>query len=386
MSFIYDDKDLINKLINSAIEFENRFSKKAQIKETNAPFTPMKNTGDVSGEKARAGIALRLLDSIEQTMSKSGNVTSNVGNADLTSPDLENLGALLNFIVKNQIMVNYRRIAYDVSETKPDDSYKLQNAETNPFFAQIGYHSQGFFVNPDLLHEYLLSLLATANEKQIATMQVQLKSLISESNSKLGLKTNPSGEDKKDEEEDLKNARYFKNAPPTPTSGAAATEKSIADVISELPLHPQHVDINKIQRFLDAYKQLAGNSTYAASALSNIQAAEADIREVQKYSSTASPFPLGADVDQADVMTFIDKANKQTSYASFLSALYQLVMSTANVIRHFSTIFALYLKKHTDFLNEVNYQIGPGTSYIYDNKTDLKRLMNTPLPQTGPRR
>lgn len=412
MSFIYDDKNLIDKLIQSATDFENKFSKKGQaapavppgdvgmprghvVEKDKAPgdysFKEMQGGGDAGGDAAKAAIALKLLNRIEQSANQVAHpelgtsvISSEVGDADLTSIHLENLGSLIQFLVTNKIMVDYRRIAYADNENPNDESYVLYNVETTPFFAQIGYNSTGFYLNKDLLVKYLTSLQARAHSKQIKFMDVQLKHLIEQAG-KLGVKVPPyqSPSEKTTDKEQNSSLKMTITGPgakgaPGGEASQEQTSELIADMINNLPLARENIDFNRIDRFLDLYtKLIASNPQRAQSAMSSIANARAAMAEAEKFTNTRV-FGGITNLNANTVQYWINQGNKSTTYSPFLGALRQVVTSVANVVNDFASSFRPTGLLTKPMLDQINYQVGGGTSYEFTNTDKIDWLRRNP--------
>lgn len=181
MSFIFDDKSLIDKLLNYGIDFESKYAKGQA-----APVNP-----DV-------GTLQSLISNLEKEIypdQKNPNVTDVSTNfnepVSLTSDKLENLGALTEFLARSQITVNGSRVAYTQAEEPNDPSYQLYKLEPAGGLLEVQDRSQvtnGYFVNKDLLTKYLVSLQGNLAKTPNPVLGVQLNKLIEQSNKLLDTK------------------------------------------------------------------------------------------------------------------------------------------------------------------------------------------------------
>lgn len=183
MSFIHDDKNLINELVKHGLDFETKFSKMGQV-------TPPTN---------QAMVVLRsMLDSLADQLpgTKDPNAPSEIshekgfaeGDPQLTSMNLEGLGALTDFLAVNKITVDGQRISYPMNEDPNSDDYQLYQLEPNAGLLEVEDRSRvtkGFFVNKDLLNKYLVSLQAQLQAKPNPVMGVQLRKIIQQANTQL---------------------------------------------------------------------------------------------------------------------------------------------------------------------------------------------------------
>lgn len=112
----------------------------------------------------------------------------------LTSTNLESLGALVAWLVMNKMTVGGKRIAYGLGEDPKNPEYVLYKLEPNAGLlerADRGTIRQGFFVNKDLLVKFIVSRQAALAKKPNKMEQVQLGDLIADANKLLGANINP---------------------------------------------------------------------------------------------------------------------------------------------------------------------------------------------------
>jgi len=401
MSFIYKDDNLILELLKlaqlNAPAVPNAPSATPVAPAASVQQTPAKTSpSPLSPEEQKIQLytARQLLKNLQTQLSGVAVFTATRDDANVNIKNLINLDTLLTFLQFNGIKYNGKDIAIksdmatmadmkeDVDAKAAHDKYADQLHKTGYFDYPIDKPT--YYINKEGLEKYLRDLQSKKNP----LLNASIIHLIDEVNNKLKF------EFTKDPVEQIpaalpSSAYYMKSKPKDPKTPSEATTTisqeatTIKGIIDLLPLDSNHIDLNKIQMFLTSYKTLIANNDSGASATSNINNAETNINTIKTVSSNAGIFPLGSSTDDEDVMTFINKDQKQTAYYTLLRALYELVMNTSNVIRHFSTIYSDHIKKNTDWLDKINKQIANSGSCIYNNKTDLKRLINMQLPSTG---
>lgn len=328
MSFIYDDANLIKNLIRYGLDFENKFTKTGQT-------VPTPTATDVALNTA----ALKMLDDLENESSAaqnpgSANITSDVDGANLTLSDLNNLGSLIQFLIKNKIMIDYQRIAYDATE-KQGQPYVLINVETTPYFASIGYNSAGFYVNKDLIVKYLTSLQETAHSNKITAMENRLKYLIDQANKQL--KVNMS-------------TNYAPNGSQTGTAGnGSASDSDLHSIIAWLPLDREDISFPRIKTFFDkleARLAAAANSKGANDPNNQIKSRIPEITShiaaAKSKMETASAMTKNSDTTiefDTNYLTIVHKLNDPMSFVPFLQQLQNIVESAAAVVANMYAIF-----------------------------------------------
>lgn len=183
MSFIYDDKKLIEELIKSAQDFESKFVKKSQV---TAPVSQQSKADYFN-------LAKKLVSNLEASLTPSPNDVSTLSDnpQPLTVNNANSLGNFLNFVADNQIVVGGKRVAY-----KKGDASKPQGNEYLPINGDmssvVDMGDQGdnaeFYVSKDLISKYLLSLQDLAQKNKNDILKIMVGKLIENVNGQL--KTN----------------------------------------------------------------------------------------------------------------------------------------------------------------------------------------------------
>lgn len=185
MPFIYDDSELINQLLRSALDFDFKFTKRGQA-------------ATAVGNQNRAALLGHLKDLQDQLNPagkdpSAGPTVSHEGEAGaraaIGSLQLESLGDLIKWLATSKITVDGKRVAFDTDPQ--DESYTLYQLETHTATQQDCGQAPGrFYVNPELLQKYLVSLQAYEAQHPNLPMQVQLQARIQDANQELGLNIN----------------------------------------------------------------------------------------------------------------------------------------------------------------------------------------------------
>lgn len=357
MSFIYDDKKLVEDLLKAALEHTEKFSKKGQA-----------NT-DPSGNAARAKIALKMLDDLDRDPNEPL-ISSSNEEAKLFSYHVENLGALLNFIIQNGITIDYKPIALEQNPNNPAFSfYKL---ETNAGFAERADRSRdtkGFYVNKDLLVQYIKSLQKIAHESGNEVMRVQLGSLIDQANNQLGTKIDPNYQPKE------KPGTPETQKPGQPGQVSGKEFEIIKDMANNLPLQAESLDFNRIRYFCDKFKELLQNSrhTEASAIANNIKNVETAMANASQMTASKGDPRISMSGNWMDIKNQLAStvAGAVTrSYRPFLDNLSYIVTTVAALVDSF---YAMYRKsifdrpEFSDMADEIKQQSMAGGSYKIQN-------------------
>ena len=161
MSFIYNDPNLINKLLKSALDFQIKFTKQGQ-------------TSDIA--TTNNGNLQILLNNLQNTVNSS--TISYQGNTvpQYDKSSLDSLGNLAYFLSSNKITVGGEIICYSFNETpeglKDDERYHYYKLEG----------ANEYFINKDLLIKFIKSRQAKLSTKPNKNEEIQLKSLINKAN------------------------------------------------------------------------------------------------------------------------------------------------------------------------------------------------------------
>lgn len=357
MSFIYNDEKLIAELVKSGLDWQYRFSK----------------IGQDATQQDKVSAALKLLDNLERSASPDEPVISSAtDDAKLFSYHVENLGALLNFVIQNGITVGYKPIA--VSNNPNDPSYVFYKLETNAGFAERADRARattGFYVNKDLLVQYIQSLQKIAHDSGNEVMRVQLGSLIDQANNQLGTKIDPNYKPKEKPGE----PETPEQKPGQPGQISSATFAIIKDMASNLPLQAESLDFTRIRYFCNKFKELLKSSKHAEA-----PAIMTNISNLEKAMSNASQMTASkGDLRISMSGTWQDIKNQLAStvagavtrsYRPFLDNLSYIVTTTGALV---DSLYAMYRNvfdrpDFSDVLSEIKQQSMNGGSYKVQNE------------------
>lgn len=170
MSFIYKDNSLISELITKAVEFESKFNKHGQLAADPTVNVEFRNY---------LNLAKKLADNLKQEFfppAKDPNALADVGAAQaagMTVADLNSLGNFFEFIARNQVTVDGKRIAYFGGENPPDKRVWLPVDAERSVLAMETMDQEGnrgplqaeYYVSKDLLGKYIQTLAASASQE-----------------------------------------------------------------------------------------------------------------------------------------------------------------------------------------------------------------------------
>lgn len=344
MSFIYDDKNLIDQLLLSGLDFEVKFSKKGQAA-----------AASVNASNDYANLRSLIVDLSKQLLPKDPNaapaasVISYEGDANnkpkMTSTHLEGLGALVNFLEMNKITVDGKRIAYSQGEDPKSQEYQLYQLEGNAGLLEVADRSQvtnGRFVNKDLLKAFIMSRLAALSQQPNKVEEVQLGVLIQEANKLLGTNINPVYNKPVAPTQPGATPAQPAATPAQPGKGVQGTQQFIQSMVQNLPLDRNDIDFTRIRDFFKIYSQFLSASTNPRKAEvdANIATAERAMIEASGMTSSGDTrFPMTRDYTEIRDMI---KPPVGGMYIPFLLGLQSVVEATAKVVGQF---YATYIRK-----------------------------------------
>ncbi len=159
MSFIIEDSKLVEQLITAARQHDAKFTKRGQDAEA-ARQTLVNHLKSIQDQ---------LAPELAGQDPNAGPTISNKGSVALSADQLESLENLTQWLAANETKVNGKDI---VLTTKPEDDDYVP-------FGQV-------FVNPDALHQYILSLQANTSQNPNPVLSKQLSLLIKDANQAFG--------------------------------------------------------------------------------------------------------------------------------------------------------------------------------------------------------
>lgn len=177
MSFIYDDSELILKLLQSGLDHQVKFTKEGQLA-----------AGAVQAQD-RANL-LAMINSLKQQLDPNRQPQiSWEGDQKPTLDDttLESLGDLVSWLAGNKMTLDGQRIVFGPNENPNNKDwifYRLQTHMNAP--EQRDQQANGFFVNAKLLTNYVHQLQAYEAANPNPTMRLQLGGIVQEMNRSLG--------------------------------------------------------------------------------------------------------------------------------------------------------------------------------------------------------
>jgi hypothetical protein len=396
MSFIYDDKKLINDLIKSGLESEARIKISQNIKPgpfpenpfaagqplaSSGPSAPPVSKGDDATAATYANIALKLLDEIERAATPGEpTISSNLpGSADLIDMQLESLGTLIRFLALSEIMVDFKRIAFkkdDPQAPKNNRAYELYSLSANAFFAPQNQDIPqfDFYINKDLLQQYLVSLQATAHKDENKFLENRLKILIDEAR-KNGIKIDPNYKPpgKPGEKPGEK---------PGTQPGAQNIKVALMPLLQLLPLSRDRIDFVRINNFFKKYNEfLATFPDTSSPVATNIAEGERLIAKAMELTVPQQQFILISN-SSMDKISFMLGPDWKRKYLGFIETLKRVVTATGSIIAQLYNNYGEdarardeIFRDNPDQLTKLFQQASSGSSCVMDaNMRDLQHL------------
>lgn len=179
MPLIFEETDLVDQLVNSGAEFQLKFTKEGQ--DATATSADYQNLGT-------------LLEHLQNSLvpSQDPNLISheNDKGIDLTSPNMDSMGDFVAWLVSNGTKVGGKNVVYSGNQERPSEDYDFYKVEpgtgelkvplTRPDRTMVGY-----WIDPQLLKQFLVSLQSNPKLKTNVIFQVQLLKLIQDANRQL---------------------------------------------------------------------------------------------------------------------------------------------------------------------------------------------------------
>ena len=363
MSFIYENQWLLEDLIKIG---QGR---------------TLDPTLNVSPEVAQINMALKLLDKVEKEFSpvdpnKPAEIsTQSDQEAKLTPQALENLGALVSFLSVNKITVNGKLPVYDSDPGQEGyQMYKLQGGSVTIPDQNRETPGTPFWINPELLSAYLVSLQAQEAQKPNRVLETYLGSLIQETNKMLGTKVN------------LK-YQAFKETKPGQQQGQQLSQQqgigqqqgqgqeiaSVSDLAAMTPFNSEFIDFNQILLFVSKYLTLAG-SRIGQQGTSSLQQEAAQMQKsmgmAQNILNTGGGTIQLSNMTPDSFKLMAKNANQGKELANYL---YTVISFAGSIYQDFVTEFGN--KVDPSELQAMRQQIASGGPQ-QANMATLKRMMS----------
>lgn len=362
MSFIHDNPWLINDLI------------KIGQGQTLDP------TQNVSPQQAQTNMAIKLLDQVQKEFSpvdpnKPAEISTQTGEeAKLTTQSLENIGSLVSFLAQNKITVNGKLPVYDHDPGQEGyQMYKLQGGSVVVPDPTRETTATPFWINPELLSAYIVSLQAQNAQKPNKVLETYLKSLIQESNKLLGTKVNPTYQAPTQKGQQPGGQGQPGQPGQQPGGGQATTLTTVEDLAGMTPFNSQYIDFNQIMLFVSKYLQLAG-SRIGQQGTSSLQQEAAQMQT--SIGMAENVLATGGGTIQLSNMTpdsFKLLAKNGNQAKLLANYLYTVIQFAGSIYQDFVTQFGN--KVSPSALQTMQQQIAPGGPQ-QSNMSVLKRMMS----------
>lgn len=392
MSFIYEDDKLIMEFLKAA-QLAAPAVPTAPPTTPTAPVAPVQQTPAKASpspltpeeQKTQLDTARQFVKNLQTQLAGGSVFTATRDDAGVHTKDLVNLDAILNFLQFNGIKHNGRDIAIKadiatmggMQETSEHTQYAEQLRKTVYFDYPAAPAKPIYYVNKEGLEKYLRDLQSKNNPVLNALIGKRIDDI--NRDLKLGIKRTLPVTNTGDMPP-LKMTVVGPGAKGVATQPQAQTSELISEMINNLPLAREDIDFNRIERFLELYTRLIeSNPAKAKAAMSNITTVRAAMAQALLFTDTRV-FGGMTNLNATTVQYWINKQNKVTAYQAFLSALRQVVTSTANVVNDFASSFRPTGLLTPAMLDKINYQTGGGTSFEMTNVSKLDYLMRNPPP------
>jgi len=177
---IYDNPWLVERLLQAGSDSEKKISKQGQAAPAESPVA--------AGLKS---ILANLYSQISPTQDSTGGISHETSGADVFSHNMDSMGDLVQWLANNGTRVGGKAIVYAGNVARPGEEYGYFKIEPGTeIVVPITRNDRttvGFWINPEALKNYLVSLQADEKLKTNVMFQVQLLKLIQDANKQLDL-------------------------------------------------------------------------------------------------------------------------------------------------------------------------------------------------------
>lgn len=377
MSFIYNDKKLIQELIKAAIPAIPLAGQSAQAAQSTL----------AEQNKQSLEMAKKLVANLQEQLSGNG-FSAEREDAQLFPKHLENLNKLVNFLSYNGIEYNSMLISLDVGEQsamggKSGSAYyatldDIKRALYAPYLTDNNGKPL-YYVYKDGLIAYLKDLLSKGNE----ILNVMLQKIIDEANQVLKLNI-PKELPKQEAPKQEGPGQPGKHAPQTPQAQPVLSNESFSEIIRYLPFKIDDIDFNRIGEFFESYKKgltsssSQGRSIPISGAINNALTAMGVV--ANNTSSNIRVFNISnLNVKQVILWT---KAPQGQHIRLLLGALIDVIFQTSMVVQD---LYNTYFSNDDRKVQGSNYEAYKNLVYqqlhIYQSNNSKLREVLDDLPK-----
>lgn len=339
MSFLYTDKELLEKLVKAGLDAQNKeIIKKADKAEI-------------------IGLAKKMVQDLKQKYDPH-NVVSSSDNVDITPADLNSLDSLVAALQEKDIEYNGTKIV-----TKPD------TAEAPKGYLDYMKGNDYFAVNKDAIVGFLKFLKDKADKENIAILKAKLTKVLNELNLFLTSSGHPKADlsDKKVTEqtqtsEQPKTQESTLESAKTPEERNEAIYRKFKD--QNLPLILDKMDFRKITNFLNLARKLSDVNQ------SNYDKCTQFIADAKKYIGGSEVQDLRENVP-AIQQNLVRNGNKELDIYPYYNSLNYILASVKDILQNLESIHGLMrdfpkqefnqqmiiLDNNKDHLDNLRYQI-----------------------------
>lgn len=339
-SFIYQDQQLLAQLM--------------KIAQTANNSNPPANNFD---------LLRQLINDLQKNLTNDANTISHQGAEDvsLKPNDLSSLSSLLNFLATNKITSDGQRIAY----TKQDAGAISNNDD---YLAQT-FGNQVFFVNKDLLTNYLHSLQEVAQKHPSPLVTQRLTARINDANNMLNtdVKALPNNS---------------QSSTPNQQPSNINAVQLVQELVQNRPFDSETINLDAIKQFADKFAQFA-SSLKPNETTAQVQALvfqiNSDINKAYGLMSSRSPIIQMGGLN-GDLERFKGEAKTPAHALQLAGALYSVINEAGKLFQMFiyqggSAIASIFGGSAPQIIDSLQKQVMDDGPQM-ENRTNLSELMN----------
>lgn len=343
-SFIYSDKDLLNKLIRQGQIATDPQAYNQQLTQLHQLINNLEakiNNANTSGLEVSHD--------------------SDANDVPLKTSDLNSLESLIAFLAVNKITVNGQRIAYPTQEAS--------TINDNENYAPLQFGNQQFYTDKTLLSSYLVSLQAALQKHPSGLVSSLLNARIAEANKQLDTNVNQKYTAPKTNQPNNQASQSSNNT--NQSTNNVNSDQLLQEIVESMPFNSQVINLDNIKEFADKYAQLASNNSRITSLATKI---DTEIQQAYSYMSSQSPI---IQMSNLTVPQFKMWAKTPAHAQSLALILYSIINDAGLLYQQFISQNLKHIEDQPnlkDYARAVQQQVIDGGPQI-SNRDNLNELI-----------
>jgi hypothetical protein len=352
MSFILENKELINELLFAGLSFENKFSKVAQTVEgIDTTLQTIKDEllttlGDPNAQEEAVGPIIG---------------TDSENDVDLNTGNFSNLSNLIKFLTTSKITVDGARITFLANEAPADrKGLAVRNIDNNTYY-----------INTGLLTTYLQSLKDEADRINNVVLSNKVNSLLTEARNILKIEVKTT---------DKTPGASQQTGKQTGEQVGEPSDVDISKIAAHTPLKNDYINISEITKFIHSFQEnIINKSKDTTGRVAGLAASLVDINAAMSTLPTVAPnrsqFVISMQTTPDDIKKLIQPPYAQT-YGGLIRSLSVIVSGVRDMLRSF---YEAYSNNKSINWDNIQRQAIGGSSSAQQLLDNLNRLASASI-------